>query len=249
MIEKFERQMQVGGWVLVAVFALLAVWLWQNIDLMHRSGNVSDTFTVEGTGKVTASPDIAVVDVTISVEGATSTAAQDQANVKSNAVVDYLKNTGIATKDITTSGYNIYPQYDYTDGKTRIRGYQVTQSLTVKIRDIDKTNTIVDGVVDAGANQVGSVRFEIDEPDKLVADARAKAIAEAKQKADLLASQLGVHLGNIVSYSESGQPTPTIMYGRDMKVMSAVAEAVPAPQLPAGETEVTVTVSVTYQIR
>lgn len=250
MMEKFERQLQVGGWVLVAVFALSAVWLWQNIDRGRDAGNVSDTFSVNGTGTVSAVPDIAVADIAITVEGATSTAAQDEANTKSNAVVEYLKNTGIKTADIKTSGYNVYPQYDYTDGRTRIRGYQVTQSLTVKIRDLDKANTIIDGVVDAGANQVSSLRFEIDEPEKLKAEAREKAIAEAKEKAEELVDQLGVRLGDIVGFYESENSYPPIMYGRGGAMDMAVkSEAVPAPDLPAGENEVTVTVTVTYQIR
>jgi len=250
MIEKFQKQLQVGGWVLVVVFALSAVWLWQNIDRGRDAGNVSDTFSVSGVGKVSASPDIAVADIAITVEGATSTAAQDDANKKSNAVVDYLKNTGVKTSDIKTSGYNIYPQYDYTDGRTRIRGYQVTQSLTVKIRDLDKANTIIDGVVDAGANQVSSVRFEIDEPEKLQAEAREKAIAEAKQKAEELVDQLGVRLGDIVGFYESSNDYQPIMYGRGGGAdVMLKAESVPAPELPAGENEVTVSVTITYQIR
>lgn len=250
MIEKFQKQLQVGGWVLVAVFALSAVWLWQNIDRSNREGNVSDTFSVSGTGKVVAIPDIAVIDISINVEALTSTAAQNDANKKSNAVVEYLKNAGIKTTDIKTSGYNIYPQYDYNDGNTRIRGYQVTQSLTVKIRDLDKTNTVIDGVVDAGANQVSSVRFEVDEPDKLKAEAREKAIADAKSKAEELTKQLGIDLGSIVSFSESGDYAAPIMYGRSSVSTDMMkAEAVPAPALPAGENEITVNVTVTYQIR
>lgn len=247
MFEQFKRQLQIGSWILVVVFALAAVWLFQNIDLMSEAGNVSDTFSVSGTGTVTAKPDVGVVDASISVEAATAAAAQDQANVKSNAVVEYLKNAGIETKDIATSGYNISPLYDWTDGRSRIRGYQVTQSLTIKIRDIEKSNTVVDGIVDAGANQVGQVSFIIDDPDALKAQAREKAIAEAKGKAQVLADQLGIGLGDIVGFSESGGDYP-IIYGRTGAYDMAVkAEAVP-PALPTGENEITVTVSITYQL-
>jgi hypothetical protein len=249
MLEKFERQLQVGGWVLVAVFVLLAVWLGQSISRTSEEGNVSDTFSVSGTGKVTVAPDIAVVDATISIERATAAAAQDEANIKSNSVVEYLKNAGIDSKDIKTSGYSLQPQYDWTDGRTRIRAYQVRQSITVKIRDMDKTNTVVDGIVDAGANEVGQIRFEIDEPEKLKAEAREKAIADAKAKADELADQLGIHFGKIVAFNESGD-YPPIYYGRAeaMTLKADAAVAVP-PALPAGENEISVSVTITYQIR
>lgn len=250
MIEKFQKQLQVGGWVLVVVFTLAAVWLWQSIDQMGRVGNMSDTFSVSGTGKVSATPDIGVADIAITIEAATSTAAQDEANKKSKTVVEYLKNAGIKSADIKTSGYNIYPQYDYTNGRSRIRGYQVTQSLTIKIRDLDKTNTIIDGVVDAGANQVSSVRFEIDNLDAIKADARKQAIDEAKEKADQLADQLGIRLGSIVSFSESGDAYPP-MYGYGMGGSADMMKVnnIPAPELPSGQNEISVSVTITYQIR
>lgn len=248
MLEKFQKQLQVGGWVLVVVIALTGVWLWQNIDRVGRSGNVSDTFYVNGTGTVSAAPDIAVADIAISVEGPSSKLAQDEANKKSKTVVEYLKNTGIASADIKTSAYNIYPIYDYSNGANRIRAYQVTQSLTIKIRDLDKTNTIIDGVVDAGANNVNGVRFEIDEPEKLQAEARAKAIANAKEKAEQLAKQLGVRLGDIVSFNESGNTYPPMMYGMGGSSVMMKDTAMTAPELPAGQNEIKVDVTITYQI-
>lgn len=251
MIEKFQKQLQVGGWLLIAVLTLSVAWLAQNINRASETGNVSDTITVSGTGTVTAPPDIAVANIGISVEGTTAKAAQNDASKKSVAVVDYLKKAGIKEADIKTSGYNIYPQYNYTDGSSRIRGYQVTQSLTVKIRDMDKANTILDGVVAAGANQVNGLSFQIDEPDKLKADARKKAIADANVKANELKKELGVHLGHIVSFSESGDYIPPIRYDtKEMMGMGGgISSSIPAPDLPAGENEITINVSITYQIK
>jgi len=249
MIEKFEKQLQIGGWILLAVLALSAVVLWQNIDRAGRAGNVSDTFAVSGTGKVYAKPDIGVADLAISVQGATSSTAQDEANKKSKTVIEYLKNAGIKSDDIKTSGYNIYPQYDYNNGRSRISGYQVTQSLTIKIRDLDKVNTIIDGVVDAGVNQVSSVRFEIDEPEKLQAEARAKAIAEAKGKAEELADQLGIRLGGIVNFYESSNYYPQIGYSERGGGEMMKTQSVSAPELPPGQNEISISVTITYQIR
>ncbi len=252
MIEKFQKQLQIGGWLVVVVLALSVVWLFQGIDRSRQIGNVSDTIVVSGTGRVLAKPDIAVAEVAISVEGATAEATQDDASKKSVAVVDYLKKAGVKEADIRTSGYNIGPVYDYSNGLNRIKGYQVTQSLTVKIRDMDKANTILDGVVAAGANQVNGIRFEVDEPDKVKAEARKKAIDDANAKADELRDQLGVRLGKIVSFSESGDYNPPIMYGRDMMVKNiggGGTEANPAPSIPVGENEIVVSVTITYQIQ
>lgn len=249
MNDTYQKQLQIGGWVLVVVLILGAVWLLQSIDQMHRTGNVGDTFSVSGTGKVEASPDIAVADIAISVENLTAKTAQTEASKKSNSVVDYLKKAGIKDSDIKTSGYNIFPQYDYSNGRNSIRGYQVTQSLTVKIRDMDKANTILDGVVSAGANQVNGLRFDVDEPEKLRSEARKKAIENANEKAQELRDQLGVGLGKIVSFSESGDASPPIMYGMGGGGVKAADSVAPAPALPTGTNEIIVNVTITYQIQ
>ncbi len=249
MIEKFQRQLQIGAWLLIAVLVLTAGWLMQTIGRTSEAPNASNTITISGTGTVSAVPDIAVATIAISVEGSTAKIAQNDANKKSAAVVDYLKKAGVKEADIKTSGYNIYPQYDYNRGISRIRGYQVTQSLTVKIRDMDKANDILDGVVSAGANQVNGLSFEIDKPDELQADARKKAIDDANAKAEELEDELGVDLGRIVSFSESGNDYYPIRYSTAKEAMGMGGGAVPAPELPAGENEITVNVSITYQIK
>lgn len=251
MIEQYKSQLQVGTWIIVLVLALAAVWLVQSIDQMRQEGNVSDTLMVSGTGKILAKPDVAITDLTINVDAPTATAAQTEANKKSQAVVDFLKARGIDEKDIRTSGYNIYPQYDYVEGRSNIRGYQVTQSLTVKIRELDKANTVLDGVVDAGVNQVGGLNFTIDDPEQLKADAREKAIADANEKARELEDQLGVDLGKIVSFSEAQDGYYPVAYMKnDMMVAGRGGGAESAPMaLPTGENEIVVTVSITYQIQ
>jgi hypothetical protein len=251
MIEQYKSQLQVGAWIVVLVLALSAIWLVQSIDQMRQEGNVSDTLMVSGTGKILAKPDIAITDLAINVEAPTAASAQTEANKKSQAVVDFLKGRGIEEEDIRTSSYNIYPQYDYTDGRSIIRGYQVTQSLTVKIREMDKANTVLDGVVDAGVNQVGGLNFTIDDPEQLKADARAKAIADANEKAKELEDQLGVNLGKIVSFSEMQDGYYPVAYMKsDMMAAGRGGGSEAAPMaLPAGENEIVVTVNITYQIQ
>lgn len=254
-MERIQKQLQVGSWLMVVVLALAALWLAQSVDQMRRTGNVSDVLTVSGTGRVTATPDIAKADLSIVVERSTAAAAQDEANRKSNAVVNYLKGAGISEEDIRTSSYDIFPQYDYTSGRGVIRGYSVTQTLEVKIRDLDKADTVLDGVVDAGVNQVNNFRFEIDDPEALKAEAREKAIDDAHEKAEELKDQLGVRLGRIVSFSENDSGWSPPIYYRGLEAggigggMGGDVKVMPAPDLPTGQNEVVVTVSITYQIK
>ncbi|HXK36175.1 MAG TPA: SIMPL domain-containing protein [Candidatus Paceibacterota bacterium] len=246
MIEQFRKEFQVGGWVLIAVFALAGLWLIQNMDYTASVGNRSDTVSFSGTGTVLAKPDVAVAELAISIEGTTAERAQTDANAKSQTVVQFLKDAGISEDDIRTSSYSIYPMYDYIDGRSRIRGYQVTQSLTVKIRDLEKANEILDGVVGAGVNQVNNFQFTIDDPEELEAQAREQAIENAKDKAKALRDDLGIKLGRIVGFSEgtSGSPVP---YGRT--AADGIGGGGGAPELPTGQNEIEVTVTLTYQIR
>ena len=165
-------------------------------------------------------PDVAVIDFSIVTESATSKAAQDDNSKKSKAVTDFLTSQGIDAKDIKTTGYNIYPQYDYTSGRSVLRGYQVNQTTEVKVRDLTKTDAVLSGVVSAGANQVNQFQLTIDKPDQLQEQARQDAIKDAEAKAKVLEEQLGVHLGRIVNFVEdNGGYTPRPMYMDSSKAM------------------------------
>ena len=152
-------------------------------------------------------------------------------------------------KDIKTTGYNIYPQYKYSQygGQPTITGYQVNQSIEVKIRDLDKVSNILDGVISAGANIVNQLSFEIDNPDALKAEARAKAIADAKKKAGELQSQVGISLGKIVNFSENtgGYPVPIYYDAKGIGMGGGGG----GPSIHTGENEISVNVSITYQIK
>jgi hypothetical protein len=122
--------------------------------------------------------------------------------------------------------------------------------MEVKIRDLGGVSAVLDGVVSAGANQVSNLSFQIDEPEKLKAEARAKAIANAKEKAAELKGQVGIKLGRIVNFSEgySGYPAP--MYDSAVKSMESYGGGTGGgPAVPSGENEITVSVMITYQIR
>jgi uncharacterized protein YggE len=194
-------------------------------------------------------------------EKPTVAAAQDDATTKANAITAYLKSAGVAERDIQTSNYSVYPQYDYTQqacqpngicppGRQVLRGYEVRQSTTVKVRDTAKAGDLLSGVGSQGATEVSGLNFTFDNPDAVQDEARGKAITDAKEKADVLAKQLGVRIVRVVSFSESGNyPGPIPYYKLDSAVGMGGAEPARAPEISVGENKVTSNVSIVYEIR
>ena len=214
--------------------------------IKYRRHNQHRVFS--GEGKVVSKADIAAVYLSIVTESATSKSAQDDNSKKSKAVVEFLKKQKIEDKDIKTVSYNIYPQYTYPRyDKPVISGYQVNQTMTIKIRNLDEVSAILDGVVSAGANQINSLSFEIDEPEKLKAEARKMAIADAKKKARELEKELGIDLGKIINFSENTGGFPTPVYLEAKGDMGGGGDS--GPSVPSGENEISVNVYLTYQIK
>lgn len=236
-------------WSGTAVLVILAIFLLASTNKVVNTATTTNTVSFSGEGKVVAKPDIAKINLSIVTDALTSKVAQDENSKKSKALTDYLKKQNVDDKDIKTTGYNIYPQYRYPQygGQPTITGYQVNQSMEVKVRDLSKVSNVLDGVVSAGANQINGLSFEIDNPEALKAEARGKAIADAKKKASELKNQVGISLGKIVNFSENtgGYPMP-IYY--DTKGMG-MGGGGGGPSVPTGENEITVNISITYQIK
>ena len=207
-----------------------------------------NTITVSGEGKVTAIPDIATLDLGTSIEKGTVAEAQKENTRIMNDLIAKLGGFGVDKKDIQTTNYTIYPVYDYLDGRSKLRGYTVTQNVHVKVRDLDKLGDIISAAGTAGANQVGGINFTIDEPEALKEQARIEALRNAKDKADALAKVVGVRLRRVVSFEESGgePPRPIPYYAYDKAAMGG--EAAAPPSVEAGSTEIKVTATVTYEI-
>ncbi len=203
--------------------------------------------TVSGDGKVSGAPDIAEVSLGVQTGPmATSKAAMTTLETDMTKVLASIKGMGIEDKDIRTQQVSLNPIYDWTTGKQTLKGYEATQSVVVKVRDLDKVGDVISGASSHGANQVGGVTFTMDDPDRFRASARAEAIAEAKAKAQRLADDLGMRLGNVKGFSEDGgydPPAPYMMRGfGDM----TEKESLPVPE---GEQDVTVTVTLTYELK
>ena len=202
---------------------------------------------MSGEGKVSAAPDIAVVSVGVQAQGATVKIAQDALNKNINAVSAAVKAAGVGAKDIQTSGYNINPMYDYSISSQRITGYQASSNLTIKVRAIEKANAVIDAATQAGANQVGGISFDVDDKTKAQNEARQKAVADAKSKAENAAKIAGFTLGKIINYSEDfgGAVRPIPMMAKADAGLGASPETAVEP----GSNEITVTVTLSYQIQ
>jgi len=203
--------------------------------------------SVSGEGKVSGAPDIAVLTLGVSALAPSVKDARDQAATAMNGVVDSIKGNGVDDKDIQSSQFSIYPEYDYQGNTQELRGYRVTNIVTAKVRDIDNTSKIIDDAVAAGGDltEVQGLDFTIDDPSKLQDEARAEAVKDAQTKAERLADLAGVKLGKPLSISESGA-APPLPLSRDAGAAELDGGA-PTPIEP-GEMEVTLDVQVLYAI-
>ncbi len=237
-------------WVGTVVLALLAIFLMAETKQVMNTAATINTVSFTGEGKISAKPDIAVISASIVTQATDSKVAQNDNSAKSTKVTEFLKKQNIEDRDIKTSGYNIYPQQKYPPygGQPTITGYQVTQSFEIKVRDLAKIGTILSGLVTAGANQVNNTGLQVENPEALKDQARQEAINDAKQKANTLKKQVGISLGKIVNFSENtgGYPYP-MMY--ESKTASGMGGSSVTPDVPVGENEISVSVTITYQIK
>ena len=232
----------------VLVWQMFGPSWFKNIRAEVTSQPYARTISVSGEGKISAKPDIANVSLAVVAKGSTVKQVTNDGNVKMNQVLAAVKNLGVDAKDITTSQYNLYPDYNYlTNGGNKIIGYNLTQEITVKVRDLTKVDEILDGGTKAGANQVGSLTFDIDDTGAVKKQAREKAFAAAREKAQEMAAAAGVKLGRVVTFSEDAAPVAYPMMNFAMEAKSSDA-AGGAPSVEPGSKELSISVSVTYEI-
>lgn len=252
----FSSKIFIPVLVLLAVLlAALVIYEGVNINNKIKEGRYigqdreyKNTISVSGEGKTSAKPDIGQVELSVVTESSSAATAQKDNVAKMNNIIKGMKDFGIKDEDLKTSNYSINPKYNYRDGKSYIIGYEVTQSLEVKIRDLDKTSTILQKASELGSNQVGSLVFTFDDPEKVRAEARTKAIDNAKQKAQELANSLGVSLGKITSFSEGSSGYPSPVYYAENKSAYGMGGGGAAPDIQTGENEITSTVTISYEI-
>lgn len=203
---------------------------------------------VEGEGKVTVVPDIAKVTLGIEESGSSLAAVQKSANQKSKTLTDALKKLGVGEKDIKTTSYNVFPDYNYEVRPQIITGYRVSINYEVTVKDLEKINAVVTLSTQNGANVVGSISFDVNEETKKekLDEARQEAVKEAKEKAESLAKAAGVSLGKILNISEF----PSFDGIAPVALKEGVGGEEPLrPEITPGETEIVVNVSLSFEIR
>ncbi len=207
--------------------------------------------SVSGEGKVKAAPDVAILTLGIEAQEATVAAAQQEAAKAMDKAMKALKGDGVADKDIQTQQFSIYAvrQWIGKENREEIIGYRVTNTVSAKIRQLDKAGAIIDDVAKAGGDltRIQDIGFTVDDPAPYYKQAREKAVQDAVAKAKQLADIAGVKLGKLLYISEGSGYIPPIM----MKNVYASTEAAPAPSTPIspGELEFQLNVSIVYDIR
>jgi len=207
------------------------------------------TLSVTGTGTTNLTPDIAYVNIGVHTEKSSAQEAVSENNAQTQKVVKSLTDFGIDPKDIRTINFSIYPMDKYdpqTNQPTGEKTYAVDNTVYVTVRDLDKLGDLLDTVVQAGANTVSSIQFDVADKDKALAPARDAAVKDANAKAQELATSAGVQLGELISVSYSDTPVYPVYDARGVGGAAAQAAAVP---IQPGQLTFTVTVNESYGIK
>lgn len=249
-----------GVLILLGVFlAIKSLNALKEGSYIGRGDYPANVVSVNGSGEVYAVPDTGSFSFSVIEEAKTVKEAQDKASIYINRVLDGIKSMGIADRDIKTESYSVYPKYEYAQtqsctsgycppGKQVLIGYEVSQTISVKIRKTSDAGSVLAKAGELGAKNISGLNFIIDDPDSVQAQARDKAIKDAKEKADALAKSLGVRLVRIVNFSENGGQPP-VFYAMSREATKANdILTFSDPQVPTGENKVTSNVTITYEV-
>lgn len=269
--------------VFIALFFLVkTIKVGKEIKFVGGGVSATNTIMVSGEGEAFAVPDVSIVRVTLHEEGKTFAATQKKVTEKESKILAFLKEKGIEKKDIKTDNYSINPKYEWQstprpaavceegkpcvqsliacpvggscgEGKNVQVGFDAYETLAIKIRNTDTVGEIIDGVGKLAPSEVSTPEYAVDNDDAVVEEARSKAIAQAKAKAQKLADELGVKLIRVVSYSDNGGAMPYMNYAGNTMMAKDVSmtegTAAPMPELPKGQNKYTANISITYEIR
>ena len=256
MSQHWHRSWRIAGATL-AVAGLLATSLIGGTGVAAQEATPASesptfgpaTVSVNGHGEVSIPPDTASITIGVDVIKPTLDEAQTEANAQATAVIDALKEAGIADEDIQTAYYSVNILRDYSENAdpTVITGFEIINQLQVTVHDTDALGELLDAAVEAGANSIYGVTFYVEDQTAAASEARAEAVADARTKAEELASAAGMSLGPVINISEGAPFYPGPVYGMG-RGGGEMAAAQAAPVQP-GSTIVAVDVSVTYELR
>ena len=206
--------------------------------------------SVSGEASVSVAPDLAQIDSGVTSEAKTAREASDANNAAMGKVLLALKGAGIEEKDYQTSRLSLQPQYAQPapgrTGAPQITGYRASNRVIIKVRDITKVASVIDTLVGAGANEVGGINFVVTQASKALDEARAKAVADARRKAEIYAKAAGVTLGEPLSITEDGAAPPVVFRS---KMAAPMAAGNAPPPVAPGEELLSITVNVSWAIK
>ena len=235
--------------IVTAAFFLLmgGIVKWRELNYVGKSPDFQPTIYVSGEGRVQAVPDVAKISFGYTVTKATTAEAQKDNTDKMNAFIAGVKKEGIEDKDIKTANFNVYPEYNYIDGRQVPRGYTVSQNVEVTLRDTAKSQRLIQLAGEQALNQIGGLNFVVDDQQKYIDEARTMALKQARQTAESIARNAGFKLGRLMNYTENSQPYPQPVYALDRGGMGGAA--VPAPTIAPGSNEIYLQVTLNYEIK
>jgi uncharacterized protein YggE len=212
---------------------------------MTDPSSANGTIVVSGTGRIAVDPDVAELRLGVAVSRPSVDAARAAAAESMTAILAAVGAAGVAPRDVRTTLLSVQPRYDYRDGKApTLVGYDLANIVEVTARDLANLGAIVDGSLTAGATSLDGLSFRVDDPREAERAARVAAVAEARSRAEILAEAAGVAIGGVVGIVEGGPP-PTWPQPKAQMLRAAADTGTP---VEAGTTEISVSVTVTFQI-
>ena len=219
-------------------------------EMVLHQGDEQRTISVTGEAERLVAPDTAKITFSMTRKSTSLSEATDSVNTRIGEIVDALEEYGVEDKDIKTTNYSVYPEYDYArnTGARTFSGYRVTQSLELVMRDLDQVAAIMTAVAAFEVDNVSGLSFYVDDDEEIRDELRKEAIRDAKEQAHELARELGVSLDTIVGFSEQNGGEYYLMYNERMLMASDMAVEVQEATIPAGENTYNARVNISYKI-
>ena len=251
--------------VILSVVAVVAIYFF---IARAKGWSQQNTISVEASAEEKTTPNLATFSFLIKAKAKNPKDAQEEVSKKIVSILEGLRGYGIEEKDVNTESYQIYPHYEWVQVGTKtevspegiryhpgnrnkriLTGYDVSQRVSVKMRDFEKIPEVLELFATNGVENLNGPNFRVEDPEKIREEVKLKAIKKAKEKAKRLANELGVKLGKIVSFQDGGNYYPVRTYPVMMKSAAVMEDAVASPELPVGEDTIRSSVTVVYSIK
>lgn len=250
--------MKIASFFFIVLAIGILSWAYLNYRQAQNIVNPERIISFSAEGKIFAKPNIAKITFSVITQGEKAEQVQKDNDQKMAELINFIKKEGIKSDDIKTIGYYLNPRYDYDWCKTgkedrrvcppKIVDYELNQTIEIKVRDFDKVNIIVGGLSEKGANQISDVSFEIDDLEDYKNLARIEALKKIEKRAKLISEKTSVKLGKIINISETGI-YPPLYRTMSKEITSDAGAPQPLATLEPGLEEISVTLTVSYEIR